>query len=90
MANERTMTGKMKDGTPVTIQFTDHGDTMPGFDEKGERFEAYSSHFKSSSFEFFNQLRKPLVDADPQIRMVEDNAALDSFGVDVSTLEITT
>ena len=82
---------KMKSGEDVLIRAEDKGDTVPAFDAAGKSFVAYTTHFDLGAFgEFYVQTDKSFVAAQgnpAQVRIMEDYAALDANGVDVSTLE---
>lgn len=42
--------GYMKDGSKVAIEFVDKGDRIPGYDEKKNRYEAFTSWWRLTFF----------------------------------------
>jgi hypothetical protein len=84
-AHEANVSGRLieartKAGRPITIRFWDKGDAVPGF---------YVSHYRSEEWECVVQVEKHLADQSGDVegyRLMEDLAALDTKGVDITTL----
>ena len=81
-----TFKAKMKDGTTATVYMEDCGDTVPAFDASGNRYEAWTSKFWSDKFpETYAQCDKKLAYHNMmEFRAAEDEAILESVGVDTS------
>jgi hypothetical protein len=83
---------KRKDGSPIELRFWDKGDMIPGRDDNGNMYEAYTSRFCSvdRSVEFYVQTdRWKAEDSGDAVgyRIAKDKEALDAHGIDVSSID---
>jgi hypothetical protein len=83
---------QMKDGSAVLVTVENKGDVIPGFDEQGCRFVAYTTMFKGDNgLMTFGQVDKKTADASGDVnafRYENDLAVLESCGVDVTTIVV--
>lgn len=87
----RRMSGKRKDGSPVTVLMRDWGDIRPAFDANGNVFEAYQTEWWIDGDNRFTVLDRRLVEDAPkqllQLRLTEDYALLYSYDIEAASLE---
>lgn len=81
---------RMTDGSSITIWHQDLGESVWGIDSEGYLYPAYTSQFICDKFSDLSQVDSKLATDSGDVmrfRMTEGLALLESYGVDVSSIE---